>query len=110
MQAGVGILLIEAGVDWIKHSFITKFNQLDAKVFQDFKSQLCEEYVSFRIGRLNHVNGSLFSYVDKCDSVSRALGFVPLPLICLVRFQNLSSLGSFFAGSPFSSPSTAFSS
>ncbi|KAJ1351735.1 hypothetical protein KIN20_007860 [Parelaphostrongylus tenuis] len=58
-------------VDWLKHAFITKFNEINAEVYRAY------DVVRSR-------DSSAFS--DYSDQVSRRMGFIPIPLsIMLIR-------------------------
>ncbi|GMR50862.1 hypothetical protein PMAYCL1PPCAC_21057, partial [Pristionchus mayeri] len=64
-------------VDWLKHAFITKFNEINVKVYRDFTITIAFDVVKSR-------EESAFS--DYSDQVSRRMGFIPIPLsIMLIR-------------------------
>uniref|UniRef100_A0A0K0DGF7 Protein TAPT1 homolog n=1 Tax=Angiostrongylus cantonensis TaxID=6313 RepID=A0A0K0DGF7_ANGCA len=64
-------------VDWLKHAFITKFNEISAEVYRDFTITIAYDVVRSR-------DSSAFS--DYSDQVSRRMGFIPIPLsIMLIR-------------------------
>lgn len=64
-------------VDWLKHAFITKFNEINAEVYRDFTITIAYDVVRSR-------DSSAFS--DYSDQVSRRMGFIPIPLsIMLIR-------------------------
>ncbi|VDM69132.1 unnamed protein product, partial [Strongylus vulgaris] len=64
-------------VDWLKHAFITKFNEINAEVYRDFTITIAFDVVKSR-------DTSAFS--DYSDQVSRRMGFIPIPLsIMLIR-------------------------
>ncbi|ETN86588.1 eukaryotic membrane protein, partial [Necator americanus] len=64
-------------VDWLKHAFITKFNEINAEVYKDFTITIAYDVVRSR-------DSSAFS--DYSDQVSRRMGFIPIPLsIMLIR-------------------------
>ncbi|KAL6725512.1 hypothetical protein Aduo_007560 [Ancylostoma duodenale] len=64
-------------VDWLKHAFITKFNEINAEVYRDFTITIAYDVVRSR-------DTSAFS--DYSDQVSRRMGFIPIPLsIMLIR-------------------------
>ncbi|KJH48327.1 eukaryotic membrane protein [Dictyocaulus viviparus] len=74
-------------VDWLKHAFITKFNEINAEVYRDFTITIAYDVVRSR-------DSSAFS--DYSDQVSRRMGFIPIPLsIMLIRVlsQSLSLQG-----------------
>ncbi|MFH4973535.1 hypothetical protein AB6A40_000244 [Gnathostoma spinigerum] len=64
-------------VDWLKHAFITKFNEIPAEVYRDFTIT-----IAFDVMRSRDEN----AYSDYSDQVSRRMGFIPIPLtIMLLR-------------------------
>ncbi|PAV57415.1 hypothetical protein WR25_12267 isoform B [Diploscapter pachys] len=64
-------------VDWLKHAFITKFNEINSEVYKDFTITISFDVVRSR-------DSSAFS--DYSDQVSRRMGFIPIPLsIMLIR-------------------------
>ncbi|TKR86361.1 hypothetical protein L596_010967 [Steinernema carpocapsae] len=71
------VIFAELLVDWLKHAFITKFNEINAKVYQDFTTTIAFDVVR------GH-DESAFS--DYSDQVSRRMGFIPIPLtVVLIR-------------------------
>lgn len=71
LQSTFTILLSECLVDWVKHCFITRFNHFTPDVYQFFKELLTFDVID---------NKSFFdAYL-----ISKRIGFVPLPLACLV--------------------------
>uniref|UniRef100_A0A914VZ59 Uncharacterized protein n=2 Tax=Plectus sambesii TaxID=2011161 RepID=A0A914VZ59_9BILA len=78
------VVLGELLVDWLKHAFITKFNEIPAEVYKDFTITIAYDVVKSR-------DEDAFS--DHSDQVSRRMGFIPIPLsILLIRIftQSLS--------------------
>lgn len=65
----------EVFVDWIKHAFITKFNAISPDVYQKYRAILSQDLATSR-----HKNARS----DHTDLVARRMGFIPLPLACLV--------------------------
>ncbi|CAD6193687.1 unnamed protein product [Caenorhabditis auriculariae] len=64
-------------VDWLKHAFITKFNEINADVYKDFTITIAFDVIRSR-------EQSAFS--DYSDQVSRRMGFIPIPLsIMMIR-------------------------
>lgn len=64
-------------VDWLKHAFITKFNEINAEVYKDFTITIAFDVIKSR-------DQSAFS--DYSDQVSRRMGFIPIPLsIMMIR-------------------------
>lgn len=69
------VLASEVAVDVVKHAFITKFNDISADVYGEYKASLAFDLVSSRQKN---------AYTDYSDSVSRRMGFIPLPLALLL--------------------------
>uniref|UniRef100_A0A8C7ZIB7 Transmembrane anterior posterior transformation 1a n=1 Tax=Oryzias sinensis TaxID=183150 RepID=A0A8C7ZIB7_9TELE len=70
------VVYSEVAVDIIKHAFITKFNDIPADVYSEYRASLAFDLVSSRQKN---------AYTDYSDSVARRMGFIPLPLAVLVR-------------------------
>ena len=66
----------ECVVDWIKHAFITKFNKIPPSVYSEYSNHLCSKMIGK--GRTG--------FLDSSHNISRAIGFVPFPLGCIVSF------------------------
>ncbi|ELU04873.1 hypothetical protein CAPTEDRAFT_5824 [Capitella teleta] len=69
------VLLSEFLVDWVKHAFITKFNDISSDVYREYT-------VSIAYDLANSRQKNAFS--DLVDVVSRRMGFIPLPLAALL--------------------------
>ncbi|XP_014669810.1 PREDICTED: transmembrane anterior posterior transformation protein 1 homolog [Priapulus caudatus] len=69
------VLVAELFVDWLKHAFITKFNEIPAEVYREFTTSLAYDMTTSR-------RKTAFS--DHCDLVSRRMGFIPIPLSVLI--------------------------
>uniref|UniRef100_A0A8C5LMB2 Transmembrane anterior posterior transformation 1 n=1 Tax=Leptobrachium leishanense TaxID=445787 RepID=A0A8C5LMB2_9ANUR len=69
------VIASEITVDVVKHAFITKFNDITADVYSEYRASLAFELVSSRQKN---------AYTDYSDSVSRRMGFIPLPLAVLL--------------------------
>ncbi|XP_012281531.1 protein TAPT1 homolog [Orussus abietinus] len=65
------LLLAEVLVDWVKHAFITRFNELSSTVYRDYTVSLAYDMAQTR-------QETAFS--DPSDLVARRMGFIPLPL------------------------------
>ena len=65
-------------IDWTKHCFVIKFNSLPPDLYSTFKDSLYLDLVK-RPG-----DNSRGMFVDQYQLMSRNLGFVPLPLACVV--------------------------
>lgn len=73
----VVVLVVEFFVDWLKHAFITKFNDLSLDIYRDYTTSLAYDLAQTR---QNH------AFTDCCDLVARRMGFIPLPLgVVLIR-------------------------
>ncbi|KAM6972287.1 transmembrane anterior posterior transformation protein 1 homolog [Aplochiton taeniatus] len=71
----VMVIASEVAVDVVKHAFITKFNDITADVYGEYRASLAFDLVSSRQKN---------AYTDYSDSVSRRMGFIPLPLALLL--------------------------
>uniref|UniRef100_A0AAQ4R016 Transmembrane anterior posterior transformation 1b n=1 Tax=Gasterosteus aculeatus aculeatus TaxID=481459 RepID=A0AAQ4R016_GASAC len=69
------VIASEVTVDVVKHAFITKFNDISADVYGEYRASLAFDLVSSRQKN---------AYTDYSDSVSRRMGFIPLPLALLL--------------------------
>ncbi|CAH8291372.1 unnamed protein product [Schistosoma intercalatum] len=65
------ILLAEVAVDWIKHSFITKFNVIPSNVYEEYTVSIAYDLLLCHQGK----NTS-----DYSDLLSRRMGLTPIPL------------------------------
>ncbi|KAI4886977.1 hypothetical protein NFI96_015875, partial [Prochilodus magdalenae] len=79
----VMVVASEIAVDVVKHAFITKFNDITADVYSEYKASLAFELVSSRQQN---------AYTDYSDSVARRMGFIPLPLAVLLIRVVISSV------------------
>ncbi|KAK5649484.1 hypothetical protein RI129_000513 [Pyrocoelia pectoralis] len=71
------VLLAEVFVDWIKHAFITRFNDLQLDVYTDYTTSLAYDMAQTR---------QKHAFSDHSDLVARRMGFIPLPLaVVMVR-------------------------
>ncbi|KAJ3015451.1 hypothetical protein HKX48_004587 [Thoreauomyces humboldtii] len=78
-------------VDWLKHAFISKFNQIKPAVYGRFKDSLCRDLVGARIPLPSQSTTDPIAplkrahvFVDQSPAVARRIGFVSIPLSCLV--------------------------
>lgn len=70
------VYLCEVIVDWIKHAFVTKFNRITHRVYQQFSLVICNDIVQAKKHSVvRSIGGS---------AVAKRLGFVSLPLGALV--------------------------
>jgi len=72
----MSIVGMEILVDWSKHMFVTKFNRIPASVYDQYAQDLAEDVkTSFQNHSMHH---------EQVTPLSRRLGFVAMPLVCLV--------------------------
>ncbi|KAI2804211.1 Transmembrane anterior posterior transformation protein 1 [Blomia tropicalis] len=69
------VLVAEMFVDYFKHAFVTRFNDIPYDVYEDYSISLAYDLVGSKLK-------SAFS--DHSDIISRRMGFIPLPLSVLV--------------------------
>ncbi|RCI04986.1 hypothetical protein CU098_000397, partial [Rhizopus stolonifer] len=74
------VIASELMVDWLKHAFITKFNQIRPSIYGKYIDVLCKDLV---IGSPGRMSGKHHAFVDQSPVVSRRIGFPVLPLACL---------------------------
>eukprot|EP00172_Hildenbrandia_rubra_P002896 Plantae.Rhodophyta-Hildenbrandia_rubra.ctg4126.p1 GENE.Plantae.Rhodophyta-Hildenbrandia_rubra.ctg4126~~Plantae.Rhodophyta-Hildenbrandia_rubra.ctg4126.p1 ORF type:complete len:630 (-),score=68.02 Plantae.Rhodophyta-Hildenbrandia_rubra.ctg4126:3128-5017(-) len=68
--------LCEILVDWIKHAFVTKFNRIHHRAYQQFSLVICNDIMQRRKDSvIRSIGGS---------AVSKRVGFISLPLGALV--------------------------
>ncbi|KAJ8000429.1 hypothetical protein DPEC_G00180040 [Dallia pectoralis] len=79
----VMVIASEVTVDVVKHAFITKFNDITADVYREYRASLAFDLVSSRQKN---------AYTDYSDSVARRMGFIPLPLALLLIRVVISSV------------------
>ncbi|XP_076005204.1 transmembrane anterior posterior transformation protein 1 homolog [Genypterus blacodes] len=77
------VVTSEIAVDIIKHAFITKFNDITADVYSEYRASLAFDLVSTRQKN---------ACTDYSDSVARRMGFIPLPLAVLLIRVVMSSV------------------
>ncbi|KAL4641784.1 hypothetical protein GN956_G10442 [Arapaima gigas] len=77
------VVASEIAVDIVKHAFITKFNDINANVYSEYRARLAFDLVSSRQKN---------ACADHSDSVARRIGFIPLPLAVLLIRVVTSSL------------------
>ncbi|XP_075904334.1 transmembrane anterior posterior transformation protein 1 homolog isoform X2 [Nelusetta ayraudi] len=71
----VVVIISEVVVDVIKHAFITKFNEIPADVYIEYRASLAFDLISSRQKN---------ACTDYSDSVARRMGFIPLPVAVLL--------------------------
>jgi len=69
------IILAEMLCDWIKHSFITKFNFIKSSVYQDYALILAGDITGVGQDGLN---------IDHTHTVVKRIGFAQIPLACVM--------------------------
>ncbi|KAL3069462.1 hypothetical protein niasHS_018187 [Heterodera schachtii] len=69
------IIFAEHIVDWLKHAFITKFNEISAFVYREYTIT-----IAYDVLRTHETD----SFSDFSDQVSRRMGFVPIPVVILL--------------------------
>ncbi|XP_042898573.1 transmembrane anterior posterior transformation protein 1 [Parasteatoda tepidariorum] len=70
-----GVVIAEMFVDWTKHAFITRFNEITFEVYRDYTVSLAYDLASCKLKN---------AFADHSDLISRRMGFIPLPLGALV--------------------------
>lgn len=65
------VIVVEFLIDWIKHAFITRFNELPADVYKEFTISLAYDMTQTR---------QKHAFSDHSDLVARRMGFIPFPL------------------------------
>ncbi|KAH8549943.1 eukaryotic membrane protein family-domain-containing protein [Umbelopsis sp. PMI_123] len=81
MTPVVMVIVSELIVDWLKHAFITKFNQIRPSIYSKYIDILCRDLV---VGSPGRMSGKKAMFVDQAPMVSRRIGFPALPMACLV--------------------------
>ncbi|KAK8744733.1 hypothetical protein OTU49_000589, partial [Cherax quadricarinatus] len=61
----------EVLVDWLKHAFITRFNDIPSDAYKDYTVLLASDLILCK---------QKYAYSDHSDLVARRMGFIPLPL------------------------------
>ncbi|XP_055608496.1 protein TAPT1 homolog [Uranotaenia lowii] len=71
------VMLTELFVDWIKHAFITRFNEIPVDVYREYTTSLAYDMTQTR---------QKHAFSDHSDLVARRMGFIPIPLgVVLVK-------------------------
>ncbi|KAL5037228.1 hypothetical protein BDV3_006753 [Batrachochytrium dendrobatidis] len=80
------VYLTEILVDWLKHAFITKFNGISPTVYERYRNSLCRDLLGGgkKIAHVLEDETMKMSSVDRSPIVARRIGFVSIPLACLV--------------------------
>lgn len=106
------VLGSEMGVDWLKHAYITKFNQTKPDVYEKFLDVLAKDYYSdvsttFQLFLIISANAPQ-AFIDQ--NLTRRLGLPVLPLSCLFIRAAVQTYHMFIATHmpiPFPSTSTS---
>ncbi|XP_073844499.1 protein TAPT1 homolog [Musca autumnalis] len=84
------VLITEILIDWIKHAFITRFNELPECIYREYTTSLAYDMTQTR---------QKHAFSDHSDLVARRMGFIPFPLAVVlikaiysaVSFNNLAA-------------------
>ncbi|GAA5931091.1 Emp65p [Sporobolomyces koalae] len=90
-KPGLTVLISECFVDWLKHSFITKFNHIRPEIYARFMDVLSKDLVQTSTPTSSSFSEPI-SVVDQSHQVSKRLGFASLPLSCLIITVALQTL------------------
>jgi len=72
----VGLIMgSEFAIDWMKHAFIIKFNNLTVDIYPEYRSILAEDYI-----KAQHPTKG----IEYADQISRRMAYSPLPLAAVV--------------------------
>ncbi|XP_032596540.1 protein TAPT1 homolog [Drosophila grimshawi] len=84
------VLFTEILIDWVKHAFITRFNELPESIYREYTTSLAYDMTQTR---------QKHAFSDHSDLVARRMGFIPFPLSVVlikaiytaVSFHNLAA-------------------
>ncbi|KAH8241350.1 hypothetical protein KR032_009241 [Drosophila birchii] len=84
------VLFTEILIDWVKHAFITRFNELPENIYREYTTSLAYDMTQTR---------QKHAFSDHSDLVARRMGFIPFPLAVVlikaiytaVSFENLAA-------------------
>ncbi|KAH8349188.1 hypothetical protein KR084_012404 [Drosophila pseudotakahashii] len=84
------VLFTEILIDWVKHAFITRFNELPESIYREYTTSLAYDMTQTR---------QKHAFSDHSDLVARRMGFIPFPLAVVlikaiytaVSFENLAA-------------------
>ncbi|CAG5028093.1 unnamed protein product [Parnassius apollo] len=65
------VLTFEVIIDWVKHAFITRFNEIPYGVYREYTVSLAYDVAQTK---------QKYAFSDHSDLVARRMGFIPLPL------------------------------
>jgi hypothetical protein len=81
----------ELVVDWIKHAFVVKFNHISPTVYSRFTSTLChsmspqlQQHAQQQSPQSTPRRSATEFFHEGSGAVCARMGFVPIPLLCLV--------------------------
>lgn len=85
------VLFVELLIDWVKHAFITRFNELPSDVYKEYTISLAYDMTQTR---------QKHAFSDHSDLVARRMGFIPFPLgvvlikalYSAIKFENAASI------------------
>ncbi|MES1911572.1 MAG: hypothetical protein MHM6MM_003985 [Cercozoa sp. M6MM] len=77
--AALALFVVELCIDWVKHGFVTKFNNLRPSVYQGYELILCADYVSRRVDVAD-----ASQRLDHAHALSKRLGFSSMPLAAVM--------------------------
>jgi hypothetical protein len=77
LELGSLFFVSEFVVDWTKHAFISKFNDIQPELYTKFSNAMNKDLT------INPSASSTGVQVDRMQVVSRRIGFTPLPLACV---------------------------
>lgn len=91
------VLITELFIDWIKHAFITRFNELPVDVYKEYTLSLAYDMTQTR---------QKHAFSDHSDLVARRMGFIPFPLAVVlfkavyhaITIDNMAAVIIFFLG------------
>ncbi|KAH8381424.1 hypothetical protein KR093_004519 [Drosophila rubida] len=86
----IAVLFTEILIDWVKHAFITRFNELPESIYREYTTSLAYDMTQTR---------QKHAFSDHSDLVARRMGFIPFPLAVVlikaiytaVSFHNLAA-------------------
>ncbi|KAG5682386.1 hypothetical protein PVAND_011739 [Polypedilum vanderplanki] len=89
------VLATEFVVDWIKHAFVTRFNEIPIEVYREYTISIAYDVTQTR---------QKHAFSDHSDLLARRIGLIPYPLGCVLvkalyhslSFHNFGSLVIFF--------------
>lgn len=87
------VLFAEVLVDWIKHAFVTRFNEIPSITYREYTLSLAYDLAQtkhknvsktlscIKVFIIAKINNDVFqAFSEHSDLVARRMGFIPLPL------------------------------